>query len=250
MYTPSIYDWINYCSVSKNLLKFIGLLYIFIGTHSFAQSTISRTVNLESAKPIDKGELFFNFTHRFNVVFGHVINYPTFILAYGPIQNIEIKSRYATNSEITIDHNTNEIELLAKYYLFELKSIDLSVAIVPAYNFTANSFDGVIPIVVDIHDKLISILNISLLGKSAKTQKTEVIIGTGLIYFVQDNISLTVDINNLTDKIVFGSGISFVIPNSPHTISLQITNATTGTIQGYTFRSDNIRYGFEFTTVF
>ena len=42
-------------------------------------------------------------------------------------------------------------------------------------------------------------------------------------------------------------GLDFLIPNSPHTFSLQASNATTSTIQGNSVGYSKILYGFEFT---
>ena len=232
---------------------FYGLCFILAAADCRGQSVVQRTVNLESSIPAEKDIFYFDFTHRFTVSRGpsyKAINYPTFILAFGAFDNTEIKLRYASNSEL-VPSLPNEMEVMAKYNFFNPGAAsDLSIAAAPAYNFTTKSFDGIIPVEWRMSKELKTIINITWLGNSVKNNAFEVLLGAGIVYYLEEKISVSIDANNLLTSPVWGFGLNFEIPRSPHTLSLQITDASTNTIQGSAFKTNDLRYGFEFTIKF
>jgi plastocyanin len=65
-------------------------------------------------------------------------------------------------------------------------------------------------------------------------------------------VALAADVASLTnrdssERIAWSAGLHLAIPLSPHTLSLQATNTTVGTLQGASRGTKTIRYGFEFT---
>jgi plastocyanin len=52
------------------------------------------------------------------------------------------------------------------------------------------------------------------------------------------------------EKLAWGAGLQLAIPYSPHTLSLQVTNTNTATLQGVSRGIDRVRGGFEFTIPF
>src|SRR5690606_3123439 len=65
--------------------------------------------------------------------------------------------------------------------------------------------------------------------------------------------SLAADVATLTDRdgdaedVAWGAGLQIAIPYTPHTLSLQVTNTNTATLQAAPIGPDETRYGFEFT---
>lgn len=49
------------------------------------------------------------------------------------------------------------------------------------------------------------------------------------------------------EKIAWSAGLHIALPNTPHTLSLHVSNASTSTMQGLARGGDTKRYGFEFT---
>ena len=67
--------------------------------------------------------------------------------------------------------------------------------------------------------------------------------------------ALAGDVTTLLDRRTnedpaWGAGLQIAIPYSPHTLSLQVTNTNTATLQGASRGIDKVRGGFEFTIPF
>jgi len=231
-------------------LFFVCLHLISLPGVCFGQSVVTRTANLESAVLSEKGVFYFDYTHRFIITGApayKVVNFPTFILAEGLFENTEIKARYATNSEIILGR-PNELEFMVKYNLSRIFTLpDISIAVAPSYNLTANSLDGVIPVEFHITKDFQSTVNVVWLGNSAASEKFEILFGAGIIYYLGDKMSIALDAKQTFGSFVWSAGLNFVIPESPHTISLHVTDASTNTVQGSVFKASSLRYGFEFT---
>ena len=92
-------------------------------------------------------------------------------------------------------------------------------------------------------------------------------VGGGATIRVSDNVALAGDVVALADRAVGSGGAgAFVsggeldvawsaalqlgVPFTPHTFSIQVTNARTASLQGSSFGDGQIRYGFEFTIPF
>jgi plastocyanin len=85
----------------------------------------------------------------------------------------------------------------------------------------------------------------------------DVALGGGLVLRLQRYIALAGDLVTLTDrdsllgeKPAWSAGIHVAIPRTPHTLSIQVTNTNTATLQGSSRGSSERRYGFEFTIPF
>ena len=92
-------------------------------------------------------------------------------------------------------------------------------------------------------------------------------VGGGATIRVSDNVALAGDVVALTDRAVgsggagafvsdgeldvaWGAALQLGVPYTPHTFSIQVTNARTASLQGSSFGDGQIRYGFEFTIPF
>ena len=92
-------------------------------------------------------------------------------------------------------------------------------------------------------------------------------IGGGATIRVSDNVALAGDVVALTDRgvgsggagaavpdgkldVAWSAALELAVPYTPHTFSLQVTNARTASLQGSSFGDGQTRYGFEFTIPF
>jgi plastocyanin len=80
-------------------------------------------------------------------------------------------------------------------------------------------------------------------------------VGAGATLRLNRWFALAGDATSLLDKrtgekVAWGAGLQMAIPYSPHTLSLQVTNTNTATLQGASRGIDRVRGGFEFTIPF
>lgn len=224
------------------------------------QSLMYRPPNLGGTWVPDGGVVEFNFLHRFYVTPGpshSVVNYPTFTLAAGLGHGVDFGSRFATRSVVGTGAgalSSNETELFARWRLVGAEGKDgISLAITPAYNFLAKSADGEVgvdwtrgPLTVHGAARAMS----RRLGESGRGA---VAFAGGVNARLNQYLGLSADIGSFvspTVRAAWSAAINVLIPGSPHTFSLQASNATSATIQGASegvALPKNILYGFEFT---
>ena len=227
-----------------------------------AQSLLYRPPNLGGTWVPDAGVVQFNFLHRFYVFPGpshFVENHPTFTLAAGFGHNVALGGRLATKSIVgtgAAAQSSNETELYARWRVYGAEGRPgLAVAVTPAYNFLAKSVDGELGIdwtrgPFTLHGAARAVSR--RLGES----------GTGAAAFaggfdvrVTQYIALNADLGSFVSpagRAAWSAAIDFLIPGSPHTFSLQASNAQSATIQGASvgygaLGPGHVLYGFEFT---
>src|SRR5207244_10026843 len=72
----------------------------------------------------------------------------------------------------------------------------------------------------------------------------------GVVARLTNYIAVSADVGSFVKpdvRAAWSVGLDLVIPGSPHTFSLQASNATTSTIQGNSVGFSRMLYGFEFT---
>ena len=79
--------------------------------------------------------------------------------------------------------------------------------------------------------------------------------GGGAVLRLNRWFALAGDFTTLLDRrpgeeAAWGAGLQIAIPYSPHSLSLQVTNTNTATLQGSSRGVDRVRGGFEFTIPF
>ncbi len=221
-----------------------------------AQSLLYRPPNLGGTWTGDGGVVQFNFLHRFHVSEGpvhEIQNFPTFTLAVGVTRGISLGYHLGTNSAIRSAAGTNnESEFYARWRLLGGQDGDpgLAVSITPAYNYLAESFDAELGAGYTVG-------RVTALGAARWVSSAfgpggdgHVALGGGLVARLTPYIALSADVGAYADTSVvaaWSAGVSFLIPGSPHTFSLQAGNNYTSTIQGNSVGTPDILYGFEFT---
>ena len=221
-----------------------------------AQSLLYRSPNLGGTWTGDGGVVQFNFLHRFRVSEGpvhEVQNFPTFTLAVGLGDAIALGYHLGTNSVIQTSTGTNnESEFYARWRFLGGPEGDpgLALSATPAYNYLAQSFDAELGADYTVGP-------VTLMGAARWITHAfgpdgdgRVALAGGLLARLNRYIAVSGDVGTLADTstvAAWSAGLSFLIPGSPHTFSLQAGNNQTSTIQGNSIGASTIAYGFEFT---
>jgi len=222
-----------------------------LSSSAAGQSLLDRTPNLSGGWLGERGTLQFNFVHRFTVSDPpqrNVDNSPTFLLSYRLPVPVVIGVNYATASDVVIAPPIpNEWEAFARYARF-------GGALQLGYNQAARSLDAEISAGRTLGPvRLLAVGRYLSNGYGSDT--TRYALGGGAVVRAHRWIALAVDYTTLLDqrsgeKAAWGAGLHLQIPYSPHTLSLQVTNTSTGTLQGSSRGHDKVRGGFEFTIPF
>jgi plastocyanin len=225
-----------------------------------AQSLLYRPPNLGGTWVSEAGVVQFNFLHRFYVSPGpshSVVNFPTFTLATGLGHQVDIGTHFATKSIAGLGdtaQSSNETEVYARWRLLGAEGKPgFAVAVTPAYNFLAKSADGEVS--VDWTQGSLT-LHGAARGMSRRLGES----GTSAAAFaggvnarLNQYVGVSADVGTFVSPSVraaWSAAINVLIPGSPHTFSLQASNATSATIQGGSegiTSPKSILYGFEFT---
>ncbi|HEX9346662.1 MAG TPA: cupredoxin family copper-binding protein [Gemmatimonadales bacterium] len=213
------------------------------------QSVLERPPNLSGGWLGARGTLQLNFVHRFGVgdaPLRKVTNSPTFLLAYQLPVPLLIGFNYATSSDIAAAF-PNEWEMFARYGRS-------GVALQAGYNQAAGSADAELTGVRSVGRLRLMAVG-RLLSNGYHSDTTRYAVGGGATLRLHRWVALAGDVTTLIDKragekVAWGAGLQLAIPYSPHTLSLQVTNTNTATLQGASRGIDRVRGGFEFTIPF
>jgi amicyanin len=230
-----------------------------------AQSLLYRGPNMGGSWVPDAAVVQFNFLHRFYVTPGPshgVINYPSFTLAAGLGHDIAFGGRFATKSLAGTGagaQSSNETEVFARWRAIGAEGrAGFSVAITPAYNLLAKSVDGELG--VDWTRGPVTLQAAARgIGRELGTPgRHQVALAGGWVGRLTQYIAVSGDIGSfmtpVNGRAAWSVALNLLIPGSPHTFSLQASNAASATMQGasrglttFGTGSNFILYGFEFT---
>jgi len=230
--------------VSCALVAFVGVADV-----ASCQSVLERPPNLSGGWLGARGTLQFNFVHRFGVgdpPLRKVTNSPTFLLTYQLPLPLLIGFNYATSSDVAAAF-PNEWEGFARYG-------QRGVALQAGYNQAAGSFDAELTAARNV-GRLRLIAAGRLLSNGYHSDTARYAVGGGAVVRLSRWFALAGDATTLIDrrpgeKLAWGAGLQVAIPYSPHSLSLQVTNTNTATLQGASRGIDRVRGGFEFTIPF
>jgi amicyanin len=223
-----------------------------------AQSLLYRSANLGGTWVVDPGVVQFNFVHRFYIIPGPghiVVNDPTFTLATGVARGVVLGGQFATHSSLIQagagSQSSNETQLFARWRAWggPEGSEGFHVSLTPAYNLLAKSVDGELgadwtsgPVTLEGAARIAA----KPLGQSG----ARAAFGGGVVARVNRYVALSTDVGSFvspTVRAAWSAALNLVIPGSPHTFSLEMSNAVTSTIQGNSIGQSQRLYGFEFT---
>jgi plastocyanin len=231
-------------SVACALFALVGVVDVVS-----CQSLLDRPPNLSGGWLGARGTLQFNFVHRFGVgdaPLRKVTNSPTFLLAYQLPLPLLIGFNYATSSDIAAAF-PNEWEAFARYG-------QRGIALQAGYNQAAESFDAELTGARTFGPLRLMAVG-RLLSNGYHSDTARYAVGAGATIRLSRWFALAGDATSLLDKrpnekLAWGAGLQIAIPYSPHTLSLQVTNTNTATLQGESRGIDRVRGGFEFTIPF
>lgn len=223
------------------------------------QSLLDRSPNVSGGWVGEQGTLQFNFLHRFTVSDPpqrNVDNSPTFLLSYRLPFPLLLGMNYATSSDVAPSF-PNEWELFGRYApLASDRGRPLDVAVQLGYNQAAESVDGELALARSI-DRLRLLAVGRYLSDGYAAGEARYAVGGGAVVRLHRHVAIAGDVTTLLDRkageqVAWGAALQLAIPYSPHTLSLQVTNTSTGTLQGSSRSSagNRVRGGFEFTIPF
>ncbi|HKK08540.1 MAG TPA: plastocyanin/azurin family copper-binding protein [Gemmatimonadota bacterium] len=199
----------------------------------------------------EPGVLQFDLVHRFEVAGGKVLNSPTLLLGAPLPGRLLVAANYGTNSPVA--GGPNELELFARWApLSAARGGPFDASLTAAYNDAAHSVDGELTLGLPLG-------RLKLLGVARGFSHaygradTRWALGGGATLRLLDWLSLAGDATSLTnrgddERVAWSVGIQARIPTTPHTISLQATNAWTTTLEGASRgEGGQTLHGFEFT---
>ena len=226
-----------------------ALLFVGVSDVAWCQSVLERPPNLSGGWLGAPGTLQFNFVHRFGVgdpPTRKVTNSPTFLLGYKLSLPLLIGFNYATSSDVAPSF-PNEWEFFARYGRS-------GFALQGGYNQAAESFDAELT-AAHTFGSLRAIAVGRFLSNGYTSDTMRYAVGGGATLRLNRWFALAGDVTTLIDRraaeeIAWGAGLQIAIPYSPHTLSLQVTNTNTATLQGVSRGIDQVRGGFEFTIPF
>lgn len=239
------------------LVVLCGVLSLAVSPALVAQTRIDRPPNLGGTWVPDAGVVRFDFIHRFYVSgppTRSVVNSPTFTVALG-LPNLAVGMRYSTHSESQGEPSpSNDAEFYARW---RLQRGAFTVALTPAYNAEAESFDGELG--VDWTQRRVTVSGaVRGMSQAFGVDRSRAALAGGAVLRLNDYVALAGDLASMLDTDpgedpAWSAGLLFVIPGSPHTFSLHVSNVGVNTIQGSSRRGSlsagvgKPLYGFEFT---
>lgn len=239
------------------VLTLVGAVAALAVSSLPAQTLLDRPPNLGGTWVPDDGVVRFDFLHRFWVTPGpakSVVNYPTFTLAVGLPSRLALGLRYSTRSEVLGE--TNETEFYGRWQVLG-GSRPVRVSVTPAFNSAAQSFDGELS--ADwTRGRLTLVAAARAMTQAYGEDRSRGALAGGAVLLLNDFVALAGDFASLVnpdpgEDPAWSGGLLFVIPGSPHTFSLHVSNVDVNTIQGSSreglFRLGTKKplYGFEFT---
>jgi amicyanin len=236
----------------------LALLTLVVAAPLRAQSLLYRSANLGGTWVADPGVVQFNFVHRFFVTPGPshtVVNDPTFTFATGIARNVAVGAQFATHSfliqQASGSQSSNETQVYARWRMWggPEGTEGLHVSVTPAYNFLAKSADGELG--ADWTKGPLTLQGAArVAGKPLGQSGARAAFGGGAVARVNRYVALSADVGSFVSPTVvaaWSAALNVVIPGSPHTFSLEVSNAPTSTIQGNSIGQSQRLYGFEFT---
>lgn len=218
------------------------------------QSLLERSPNVSGAWVAPAGRLQFNFLHRFQVGSAptrKVTNYPTFLLGAGVGSSLMVGANYATNSDVA-ERYPNEWEFFGRWAPLSTDAgAPVSAAVQGGYNLAARSVDGALVLARSFGPVRLQAEG-RVLSHAYDEDQARVVAAGGAVVRLGRWFALGADLGvpvNVGDTVraAWGAGLQFALPYTPHTLSLQVTNTNTATLEGASRGGRERRYGFEFT---
>ncbi|MDE3126930.1 MAG: hypothetical protein KGL38_02925 [Gemmatimonadota bacterium] len=226
----------------------------FAASPAVAQSVLDHPPDILGTWTGAPGTLIFDLTHRFTTTGGSankVLNSPTFLLGAPLPWRLMAGARYATNSLLVTGH-PNAVEYFVRWVpLPESSGAPVDVAIHGAYNDASRSWDG--EATVERRLGRLQLFGVGRAFSAFRRGDAAAAAGGGATLRLGPFVALAADAVSLVHRgpgedIAWSAGLQLAIPYTPHTLSINVSNANTTTLEGASVGIPGIeRWGFEFT---
>ena len=216
-------------------------------------SVLDRSPNMVGGWPGEVGTIHFNFLHRFTESGPpqhQVSNSPTFVVATGLPLRLTAGFAYATSSAV-VPGKPNEWELFSRFVPFAHDNRMADVSVQLGYNAGASSTDAELGLARRLGPvRLLAAGRTFSNAYDAGGRRSAVAGGANVR--VARFLALAGDASTLLERragerVAWSVGLQLGVPTTPHSISLQASNAATATLQGVSRGTPRTRYGFEYT---
>lgn len=245
-----------------------AVLGLLLTTEGATQPLTHRTPNIEGTWVTSPWNLHFQFNHRFRVfgddadildLGGEAVleNSPTFTLSLGLWTPLMAGVKYASAPAIRNPSSSNEWFPYLK--VAPLRGADWSVSLLTGYNTQAESFDGELASQASL-GPLLFVGAVRGFTDALHRDEAGLALAGGLGARLTNFLVLTADVADLVAGPVadaaWSAGLQLAIPFTPHTFSLQVSNAAATTPQEASFGGlavgdqNELAWGFEFTVPF
>lgn len=217
------------------------------------QSVLDRTPNLSGGWVAPAGVLQFDFVHRFDASPAperKVTSFPSLVLAAGLPHRTMLGFVYSTNSTL-VERYPNEWEFFGQAGLLRQadgKALDLGLEL--GYSLAAEGMVGELSLA-----RTAGRLRLLAAGRALADPgdgPMDFALAGGVVVRLGKWIALAGDVASVFDRapeeeVAWSAGLQFGIPHTPHTLSLQASNAIGLSLETASRGTSQTLYGFEFT---
>lgn len=218
-----------------------------------AQSLLGRGPNVGGPWAIPQGVLEFNFGHRFSrspAPERKVTSYPTFTLATGLPGRVSAGLLYSTNSTL-VTRYPNEWEFFGRIMpLVQTRGAPVDAALAASWNLAARGPAAELTLARNAGPA--RVIALGRLMADPDSTGTDAAFGGGLVLSLTRHVAIAGDAVSMVhrdegEKVAWSAGLQLALPNTPHTLSLLVSNTPGATVQSSSRGSSDVRFGFEFT---
>ena len=218
-----------------------------------AQGVTDRPANLSGDWVGVPGTVYFNFIHRFTTSPAperKVTNSPTFVVAAPIVPRVLVGVVYGTNSTLA-SRFPNEHEYFARVAPWLQRDgarVDLGVEV--DYNDAAQGADAELSVARTLGR--VRLIESARLLRRPGSSSYDAAFGGGAVMRLGQYIAIAGDATSVAggpraERTAWSGALQLQLPLTPHTLSLQVSNVGTATLQGTSRGTAQRRYGFEFT---
>lgn len=231
------------------------LVLLVLSPAAAAQSVLGRSANLRGPWTLDQWQTAFVFNHRFEFLEGgdQLFNVPTLTLGISLPAGLALGLDFTSNSEVVHERRgENETQYWLGGGIGGGRRHGLEALV--AYNSAARSMDG--SLTGRARQGPITLLGeVRGFSDVLGTGESGAAIAGGAVLHLTPYLELSGDVGKMlqpdTLSSVWSAAIGVMIPGTPHTFSIQATNAGAVTLQSASrpkaIGPKPVRYGFAFT---
>lgn len=231
----------------------VGGWLLLCGGEAACQSVATRTPNLVGTWTAAPGVVQFNFLHRFSMTdppARKVLNTPTFNVGTGLVNGLMVGFVYGPNSTL-VPAYPNEWEFYARGLpLSQDRGAPLDLSLQAGYNVASESLDSELQLARTV-GRLRVLGAARAFSAAYDSSAFRWAVSGGAVVRLSQSVSVGGDWGVLVDRAAdehptWGAGLQLGVPYTPHSLSLQVSNVGTASLEGAS-RGTRTRWGFEYT---